>query len=511
VSTLPTHPYRSLIEDACQYAHPVPPDVLEAMVWVESNFDPNARSASNAIGLTQVISKWHVNLIRSVAVSLSMAYSHPDEALLDPQLNLRVGARHLKWCYGECGSWESAVAKYHSGQCVPPEGFVDGQGTSTVRHVEKFRAALTQVKEAHGQTADIVEDQEEPMATHRYILSGGHRNENRGGARHEIDWTYPSVVALKAEIEARGGKAWIVHEHDGDSDPTFSRGRGLQNVARRCVELAQQLGGVDAYISSHYNGGGSPGFHAIFPDGWSAPDRKADNPLDVRLCRRMRDAVKATNTVRMLGWTADSPGVMSERETHVGSQGFRLGEFVGTLGFRDTTARVIIEAGSIDTWESSFIQNPAWVRNTYAVAIVDALEDVFGEFAGETTAPVPEKPATVYAKPAPAPWAAPLRDGSKTSVTLPDGTTWFVVNNLYRAKRDTPRRQYAIESGAEVGEPVPSGSVFMIDAVGTGTDAGPYALSPWDTRFDLDDLELVQETEQPDLLADAKSALKSAL
>lgn len=236
--------------------------------------------------------------------------------------------------------------------------------------------------------------QESPMATHRYVLSAGHRNTNGGGARNEINWTYPSVVALKAAIEARGGKAIIVHQRDGDSDPSFSVGRGLQNVAGLCVALAEANGPFDAYISSHYNGGSSPGFHAIFPDAWSGVDTKANNPLDVRLARAMRDEVKATGTVKMLSWTADSPGVMSERETGVGAQGYRLGEFVGTLGFRDTTARVIIEASSIDVAsEAKFINDPFWVRNVYSEAIVDALESVFGKF---QSTPTPEPPPSNF-------------------------------------------------------------------------------------------------------------------
>lgn len=255
---------------------------------------------------------------------------------------------------------------------------------------------ITRFLAANPATSPPVE--ESPMATHRYILSAGHRNENGGGARNEINWTYPSVKALKAAIEARGGKAFIVHELDGDGDNSFSHDRGLQNVAALCVQLAKTHGPFDAYISSHYNGGASPGFHAIFPDAWSGVDIKANNPLDVRLARTMRDRVKATNTVRMLSWTRDSPGVMSERETGVGAQGYRLGEFVGTLGFRDTTARVIIEASSIDVAsEARYINDPNWVRNVYSEAIVDALEDVFGDFREGPEPP----PTTTYAEKSP--------------------------------------------------------------------------------------------------------------
>lgn len=261
------------------------------------------------------------------------------------------------------------------------------------------------------------------MATHRFILSAGHRNEDRGGAKSEINWTYPSCLAIKDAIEQRGGRAWIIQEEDGDTDPTFCHGRGLQNAAWLCTELAKTVGGVDAYISSHYNGGASPGFHAIFPDARSGVDVKGNNSLDVTLCRTIRDKVKATNTVKMLAWTRDSPGVMSEQETGVGAQGYRLGEFVGTLPFRDTTARVITEASSIDVAsEAKYITDPVWVRDVYAEAIVDALESVFGVFRAE--APTPPKPKPQPLLPYPPGMDAKIAGALFGKVTGDDGRTY---------------------------------------------------------------------------------------
>jgi len=305
------------------------------------------------------------------------------------------------------------------------------------------------------------------VATHKYILSAGHRNTNRGGARGELAWTYPSAVALKAAIVARGGKAWIIQEEDGDADKTFFPG-GLQQAASKCVELAKKHGPFDAYISSHYNGGASPGFHAIFPDGGTG-DTKADNPLDVKLCRAMRDAVKATGTVGMLSWTKDSPGVMSEKETGVGAQGYRLGEMVGTLGFRGTTARVIIEAGSIDVArEAAFINDSRWVRDVYAEAIVNALEAVFGKFsAAVKPAPVPVQPAVTY----PAPAAIAALDRYKTGdantipaeVDLGDGIIAVYVNDRVRAIRSTPRLLAFDGSTDLVGPAINEGQTFEVD------------------------------------------------
>lgn len=318
------------------------------------------------------------------------------------------------------------------------------------------------------------------MATHRYILSAGHRNTNGGGAYREIDWTYPSVVAIRNEIVKRGGQAWIVQEEDGDGDPTFYRNGGLQQAASRCVELAKKFGPFDAYISSHYDS--SPGFHAIFPDSPSGgTDIKANNPLDVRLCRAMRDRVKATKTVPMKSWTADSPGVMSERETGVGAKGYRLGEFYGTLGFRLTTARVIIEASGTG---DPYIWKEGWVTGVYAPAIVDALEDVFGVFREAQPEPQPEPnpepdPKPIYERADPIPELAEL----PAYVKLPNGAQLIRVDHTVKAIRDTPRLKWASPDSPAIGPDVKAGELFDVQYLVLNADGSLYWYSPWATRF----------------------------
>src|SRR5699024_7920339 len=139
-----------------------------------------------------------------------------------------------------------------------------------------------------------------------------------------------------------------IQEEDGDSDPSFSVGRGLQNAARLCVDLANTVGGADAYISMHYEGGPARGFFGIFPDARSGADIGANNPLDKNLIRNIANAVQKTGMPKRTVGVVE-PGMMSERQTGVGAQGYRLGEFVGTLGFRDRVARVILEAGNYGT------------------------------------------------------------------------------------------------------------------------------------------------------------------
>ncbi len=145
--TVPIHPYRPLIEQACADAPPVPPNVLEAMVWVESNFKTGAQSASDARGLAQLIPRWHKDGVgKRVAEKIGRPLT--DQLWYDAEFSLRCGALHLAWCFVSDGSksWSRAVRKYFSGSADPPPGFKDGQGTSAEQHIAKFEAALKEVE-----------------------------------------------------------------------------------------------------------------------------------------------------------------------------------------------------------------------------------------------------------------------------------------------------------------------------------------------------------------------------
>lgn len=338
------------------------------------------------------------------------------------------------------------------------------------------------------------------MATHRFILSAGHRNTDRGGARGEIHRTYGMTVALKEAIEVRGGQAWIVQEEDTDGDQDFYWG-GLQAAARYCVTPLNELHGVfDAYISMHHNGGGSPGFHAIFPDARHGIDRKPNNPLDVRLCRAMRDHVRATDTLDTLAWTADSPGVMSERETGVGARGFRLGEMVGTMGFRVTTARVIPEAGSIDTWEARYITDEHWVRHTYAEALTDALEEVFGAFSEAGKDVVAGTPEEQEPWPYPDPVVIEALDGieigkgeTAPGVVTDEGTSFTFAHDVVEAIEDIPRLQRAFEGAPETGPIIPEGTQFVVTWLFRAGNDRWYYITPWWTRIPYESVKRIAD------------------
>lgn len=234
------------------------------------------------------------------------------------------------------------------------------------------------------------------MATHRFALSAGHRNNARGGASKgpESAWTYPMTQKLRDEIVRRGGEAFIVHEHDGDHDPSFTF-RGLGETAQLAANIGVQRGGIDAYLSMHYGAEPIDGFFAIFPDATGlrpagnfgtghSLDVRGNNTLDIRLARVIAKHVAKT------GMPIRGDGTMSETRSGVGYQGWRLGELEGTVSIRTTTPRLILEAGnSLSPKEYELIWSPAW-QDKYAKAIVDGLEEVFGKFGGKTTKPAPK-------------------------------------------------------------------------------------------------------------------------
>lgn len=84
-----------------ELSYGLPAGLLDRLVSLESSYNPNAyNSASGASGLTQIIKRWHPSV------------TNP----FDPYEALSYTARMLSQWYAEFGSWESAVAAWHSGE-----------------------------------------------------------------------------------------------------------------------------------------------------------------------------------------------------------------------------------------------------------------------------------------------------------------------------------------------------------------------------------------------------------
>jgi soluble lytic murein transglycosylase-like protein len=85
----------------------MPPGLLEAVAYRESRFRPDiidgrTRSAAGAVGIMQVVPKWHPGLGESGA--------------LDPSRAVPYAANYLRTLYNKFGSWRLALAAYNWGQ-----------------------------------------------------------------------------------------------------------------------------------------------------------------------------------------------------------------------------------------------------------------------------------------------------------------------------------------------------------------------------------------------------------
>jgi len=117
----------------------VDPDLIHAMIEVESAYNPTARSEKDALGLMQLLA------------GTAERFGVDDRT--DPQENILGGARYLRWLLDEFDGRETlAIAAYHAG-----ENRVRGRNgrrarvpaiPSTQEHVRRVRAALDRLRGA---------------------------------------------------------------------------------------------------------------------------------------------------------------------------------------------------------------------------------------------------------------------------------------------------------------------------------------------------------------------------
>lgn len=82
----------------------IPPAILNAVVTLESGWDPYAISRKGAIGLTQVMP----------ATARGMGYD-PAALSRDPEMQLEAGAKYLSNMYRKFANWDHALAAYNAG------------------------------------------------------------------------------------------------------------------------------------------------------------------------------------------------------------------------------------------------------------------------------------------------------------------------------------------------------------------------------------------------------------
>lgn len=196
-------------------------------------------------------------------------------------------------------------------------------------------------------------------------------------------------------------------------------------------------------------------------------------------------------------------GLMSERDTGVGGQGYRLGYF-GALSdayFQQNAAVFISEAATYTNPTDLWIMNQPDFAGKEARALFEAIA-YLGRERGAWTfpykiggasptpppAPTPDpKPAPGYQKPSPVAALA-----NERPFLLTDGGAIFVrADVIVEAVKDTPRLKYAGGS-AKVGPDIRKGDRFAVDYLIVNNDQSLYWYTPWATRVRYADTRVVE-------------------
>jgi soluble lytic murein transglycosylase-like protein len=107
------------------------PLLVVAVIAIESRFNPFAQSSMGAQGLMQVIPQYHPE-----------KYDADGESMLDPRINIRVGARVLREYIARGGN-ESAGLRLYSGSSVETD---TSYATKIATEKQRLQAAMRRVK-----------------------------------------------------------------------------------------------------------------------------------------------------------------------------------------------------------------------------------------------------------------------------------------------------------------------------------------------------------------------------
>lgn len=211
------------------------------------------------------------------------------------------------------------------------------------------------------------------MPAPRIAVSAGHHNQD-GGNPYEIRQTAELAEQVYVQGKRAGFDIVALTDDGPDSDDLPGDAMmpmGLQAIASK-VNALRPLPVL--FLELHTEGGGGTGVFGIYPDKAGDTDTDVRDTLAPLMARKV--AARTGLGVRAPGWLDPrrGPGVMSERETGVGSNADdRLGVFYATAPVRADVSRMILEVGAHDKEpDLSISKRPDFAANA-AAGVIDAL------------------------------------------------------------------------------------------------------------------------------------------
>ncbi len=198
--------------------HQLDPSLVNAIIWVESRFDVQAKSPAGARGLMQ--------LMPSTAAYLAKRMGEPRPRASDPEFNVRAGCLYLSEMIRKFGDERAAVAAYHAGP----------------GNVAKWTAAGTEFPE-YSQTyvAKVMEARERFEGVH------GLPSRRRAASASELPVSKPApaVVAATSDEVDDDGDPLVAPDPAGLPDAATIHGIGSSNEQTNANELAAAEPGVE--------------------------------------------------------------------------------------------------------------------------------------------------------------------------------------------------------------------------------------------------------------------------
>jgi soluble lytic murein transglycosylase-like protein len=119
--------YRPMF-DAASARYRLPPGLLARVGEVESSLNPLARSSAGAVGIMQVVPRWHPSLGEAGA--------------LDPEKAIPYAAKILRAWRDEFDSWALALAAYNAGPGAVRQYGMVPPFTETRAYIQKILPAV---------------------------------------------------------------------------------------------------------------------------------------------------------------------------------------------------------------------------------------------------------------------------------------------------------------------------------------------------------------------------------
>jgi hypothetical protein len=347
-----------------------------------------------------------------------------------------------------------------------------------------------------------------PFTKPYVIVVAGHRSTGDPGDPRERGFTDDLAIAYRKAFRDAGYQCdWWQADLDKDADPTMTQG-SLDTVAKGVGKaVAEADADLVLMYDLHFDGGNSVvhaippdcvGLRTAYPNGAPAVDTAANNTLDTNLAAEITAEIsKATGIGLYPARRLGIKGVMSERDTRVGEQGYRLAMLAATAPVRMKAARMVIEHAGYN--QMTRVNNWAAVCANAAVkATTRVLEARGGPVGGDPGGGQPEPPSDVV-PPLPIPVLEPfIKAGTLVGVPPPylemGSDTYVFTPLVVRATKATKRRQKATEDSGVTGVPIREGETFpVLFMYIPGDGSKKYWVTGWLTRVLVDDTAIVLE------------------